>query len=270
VPGLDVHGTARTPESFHGAMPAELLERVRLGVDALDIASVHRVLDDVGPDVVVNCIGVIKQDPALSRTSETVQLNALLPHQLAERCARDGSRLIQVSTDCVFSGAKGGYEESDLPDPSDFYGRAKLLGEIHDSSALTLRTSIVGHELGTARSLIDWFLSQEGTVQGYTRAIYSGLTTTELARMLASVVFPATDLTGLFHVASPAISKHELLGLVAAEYAWQGTLTPYDDFACDRSLSAARLKERTGYETPAWPAMIKDLRDSARAWGLRP
>jgi dTDP-4-dehydrorhamnose reductase len=270
VDGIEAYGTVRSLESFYDRIPHDLLDRVRVGVDATDSASVEQVIDELRPDVVVNAIGVIKQDPAVGDAARTVQLNALLPHQLADHCARRGARLVLVSTDCVFSGRKGRYKESDLPDPSDFYGRSKLLGESTAASCLTLRTSIVGHELGTTRSLIDWFLAQSGTVRGFTRAIYSGLTTPEFARMLATVVLPATDLTGLFHVASAPISKHELLHLVAEEYGWQGTITPDDGVDCDRSLDAARFRERTGYEPPTWPTMIKEMREAARAWGLRP
>lgn len=270
VDGIEVFGTVRSLDRFHDRISQNLLDRVRVGVEATDIASLEQAIDELRPDVVVNAIGVIKQDPAVGDAARTVQLNALLPHQLADHCAKRGARLVLVSTDCVFSGRRGGYEESDLPDPSDFYGRSKLLGESTAASCLTLRTSIVGHELGTTRSLIDWFLAQKGTVQGFTRAIYSGLTTPEFARMLTSVVLPAVGLTGLFHVASAPISKHDLLHLVAEEYDWQGTIVPYDGVDCDRSLRASTFRERTGYEPPTWPTMIREMRAAAQAWGLQP
>lgn len=270
VHGIDTYGTARSLQSFHGRMPPHLLDRVRLGVDAADGTSVPQAIDELRPDVVVNAIGVIKQDPAVGDAAQTVRLNALLPHELADHCGRRGARLILISTDCVFSGRKGLYEETDLPDPSDFYGRSKLLGESTADSVLTLRTSIVGHELSSARSLIDWFLAQTGTVRGFTRAIYSGLTTPELAQLLATVVLPTDDLHGLFHVASSPISKYDLLRLVADEYRWEGELTPYGGVECDRSLRPDRFRLRTGYEAPKWPVMVSEMRDAARAWGLRP
>jgi dTDP-4-dehydrorhamnose reductase len=199
-----------------------------------------------------------------------VRVNALFPHLLAERCAERDIRMVHISTDCVFSGHRGRYTEDDFPDPADFYGRSKLLGEVAQGGALTLRTSIIGHELGTGRSLVDWFLSQRDHVRGFRRAIYSGLTTTEFARMLETVVLPSAQLHGLMHVASDPISKFDLLRLVADIYGWHGTIEPYDDFACDRSLRADRFRAATGYHPPSWPSMIAAMKDAASAWRLVP
>jgi dTDP-4-dehydrorhamnose reductase len=168
--------------------------------------------------------------------------------------------MIQVSTDCVFSGIKGKYVESDNPDPVDLYGRSKLLGEVDKAPALTLRTSFIGHEVGSKRSLVDWFLSQSDIVDGFTNAIYSGLTAVEFSHMLASVVFPRDDLSGLFHVASSPISKYDLLCAIAKEYDWPGRLVPFYDFECDRSLSADAFFCETGYTPPEWPEMIVQMR----------
>ena len=149
--------------------------------------------------------------------------------------------------------------ESNNPDPVDLYGRSKLLGEVSRAPALTLRTSFIGHEVGSSISLVDWFLSQSGVVNGFTRAIYSGLTATEFSRLLASVVFPRDDLTGLYHVASTPISKYDLLSSIADEYGWSGKLVPFSDFECDRSLLADAFFSATGYRPPEWPEMISQM-----------
>ena len=214
----------------------------------------------------MNCVGVIKQRPDVQDAAHTVTMNALLPHQLAEVCTQTGSRLIHVSTDCVFSGRQGGYAESDLPDPADLYGRSKWLGEVTTAPALTLRTSIVGHELTTNRSLVDWFLSQRGTVRGFTRAIYSGVTTVEFARLLHTVVLPNEELTGLYHVAAEPITKYDLLRLVAEAYQWPGELVPDGDFVCDRSMRADLLAGATGYRPPGWPQMIRSMHAARTRW----
>lgn len=259
---VEVHGAVRNLGSLEHALSADLLKRVATGVDAMDVEAVRALMRDVKPHVVINCVGVIKQDARISDAISTIKVNSLFPHMLARECVEINARLIHVSTDCVFSGDRGNYVEEDTPDPRDLYGRSKLLGEVTIAPALTLRTSIVGHELGSNRSLVDWFLSQSGTVNGYTRAIYSGLTTTEFARVLSSFVFPREQLTGLLHVASDPISKYDLLRLVASEYEWRGNLVPFPDYACDRSLSAEAFRSLTDYRAPSWTQMIKAMHDS--------
>ncbi|MEU2611994.1 SDR family oxidoreductase [Micromonospora sp. NPDC007271] len=267
APGLDVHASARTTADLSTVFPPDVAARITGGVDVRDMAHVEQLLGRVRPEVVVNCVGIIKQRPDVQDAIHTVTLNALFPHLLARECARRDIRLIHVSTDCVFSGDRGSYVETDIPDPPDLYGRSKLLGEPGDP-ALTLRTSIVGHELASNRSLVDWFLSQTHEVRGFTKAIYSGVTTTEFARLLSSVVFPREDLTGMYHVAASPITKHDLLHLVAEAYDWPGRIVPDDRLSCDRSMSAEALALRTGYRPPAWPQMISQLRDARTRWAL--
>ncbi|NLU78816.1 SDR family oxidoreductase [Micromonospora sp. HNM0581] len=261
-PDIEVRGAARGTVG----LPPAVAERVTSGVDILAEGRIGRLLDDVRPDVVVNCVGVIKQRPEVQNAVHTVTVNALFPHQLAQECTRRDARLVHVSTDCVFSGDRGGYVETDVPDPPDLYGRSKLLGEVDRAPALTLRTSIVGHELNGNRSLIDWFLSQNSVVSGYTKAIYSGITTVEFARLLRSVVLPQEDLTGLYHVAALPISKYELLRLVAETYRWPGDVVPHDTFVCDRSLNADALAQRCSYRPPPWQQMLTDLRAARQRW----
>lgn len=259
---LNVYGSVRSTDKlvheFTGRDDSQLIT----GIDVSNPQLVEGLLIGLSPDVVINCVGIIKQDPSVDNRISTISLNSSLPHALSDICAQRGIRLVHISTDCVFSGSKGGYVETDTPDPKDFYGRSKLLGEVTDAPALTLRTSIIGHELASNRSLLDWFLSQSGTVQGYSRAIYSGLTTTEFAHMLETVVIPRDDLHGLYHVASSAISKFELLKTIAKVYDWRGQLVPFAGFVCDRSLSAGRLFSETGYQAPNWPTMIADMRQA--------
>jgi dTDP-4-dehydrorhamnose reductase len=258
----EVFGTVRSVHQNVDKFPNHMTERIFSGIDATNMNAVIDLLAHLKPEVVVNCIGVIKQDPAISDAVNTIALNALFPHLLDRECARIGTRLIHISTDCVFSGKTGGYIETDNPDPTDFYGRSKLLGEVTSPSSLTLRTSIIGHELGSTRSLLDWFLNQSGAVKGFTRAIYSGITTTEFADLLTSVIFRRTDLVGLLHVASTPISKYELLSVIANEYKWTGQLVAFDEYVCDRSLSADALFATTGYRPPSWRQMIVEMHQS--------
>lgn len=267
-PELSVRGTVREAHALPPAFLDELGSLLTTGVDITDERSRAAAIAEA--DVVVNAVGVIKQAPGLDDRVRTVELNALLPQQLAVECAARGSRLVNVSTDCVFSGLRGGYTEADTCDPVDFYGRSKLLGEVEEP-ALTLRTSIIGHEAQRHASLVDWFLSRPQTaVRGFANAIYSGVTTHEFARLLVDVVFPRPDLAGLYHVASEPISKLHLLELVAAQYGWSGTIEPFADFRCDRSMSARRLEDVTGYRPPAWREMIRQMHEHKPRWAVLP
>jgi dTDP-4-dehydrorhamnose reductase len=216
-----------------------------------------RIFGKVRPDAVINCVGLVKQlaesdDPLL-----TIPINSLLPHRLAALCRVGGSRLIHISTDCVFSGEKGGYAESDFPDADDLYGRTKLLGEVNSEHTITLRTSIIGHELAGNRSLVNWFLSQNGPVKGYTRAVFSGLPTVVLAKLIRDVVIPRPELHGLYHIAAKPIAKYELLKLVAEVYGKQIAILPDEKLIIDRSLDARRFQTATGYVAPEWEEMIR-------------
>jgi dTDP-4-dehydrorhamnose reductase len=231
---------------------ARAVEQVRVE----ELESVGRAIRGVRPDVIVNCVGLVKQVKG-NRPEESILVNSLFPHQLATLCQEHGARLIQLSTDCVFSGQKGMYRESDQPDAEDLYGRSKLLGEVAGDGCLTLRTSMIGRELGTSRGLVEWFLAQQGkTVQGYRRAVFSGFTTDELSSVIAAVIDRHRDLQGLWHVAADPIDKYELLRLVKDAYRANVVIEPTDDVVCDRSLDGSRFRAATGLVAPPWPAMI--------------
>jgi dTDP-4-dehydrorhamnose reductase len=259
-PGFAVQATSRTNIGLDRWFSAELLERIHPYVDADNFDSVLRVLSDVKPDVVINCIGVIKQLSSAKDPLVTIPINSLFPHRLALVCKTAGSRLIHISTDCVFSGTKGMYTEDDPSDASDLYGRSKYLGEVGYPHCLTLRTSIIGHELSTSYSLVDWFLSQEGPVKGFTKAIYTGFPTVELARIIADYVIPNESLNGLYQVSSEPISKYDLLKLVAEQYGKRIEIEPFNDFYCDRSLDSTRFRLATGYSPPSWKEMVEAMK----------
>jgi dTDP-4-dehydrorhamnose reductase len=235
-------------------------ECVIAGVDATDLISVRRALEQAQPDCVVNCFGIIKQREAARRAAALIHVNALFPHLLAELCAERGTRLVHVSTDCVFSGRRGNYTEDDAADAEDLYGRTKYLGEVGCEGALTLRTSIVGRELFTDLSLVDWFLSQRGgTVRGYTHAVFSGLTTQALSREIGRVIGAFPKLSGIYHVSAERISKYQLLLLVRRAYGIDVTIEPYDGFRCDRSLDSSRYRMATGFQPPSWDVMVDEM-----------
>lgn len=232
------------------------------GVSAQDFDSVARAFGIMRPDVVVNCIGIVKQDAAAKDPLTSIAVNALFPHRLAQLARASGARLIHLSTDCVFTGREGGYAESSRPDAEDLYGRTKLLGEVAGEGCLTIRTSMIGRELAGAHGLLEWFLSQQGgaSVRGFKRAIFSGFTTGALAEVIASVVAERADLSGVWHVAAEPVNKFDLLSLVKEIYGLRVEIEPDESFVCDRSLDDSRFRELTGTRAPAWPEMVERMR----------
>lgn len=225
-------------------------------VNVLDWNDVTRVMAKVQPDILINCVGLIKQHPSANDPILALETNSLLPHRLATLCQATRTRLIHISTDCVFSGDKGNYTEDDPSDAQDLYGRTKYLGETVAPMALTLRTSIIGPELHTRYGLLEWFLSQHQPVRGFQKAIYTGFTTDELAHIVLDYVLPNPTLQGLYHVSSDPISKYALLHLFNDAYHRALTIEPQSTFASDRSLVSTRFKTTTGYAPPPWRAMI--------------
>jgi dTDP-4-dehydrorhamnose reductase len=257
-PGFDVTGTARSA-AIGSRFREDLRPRILAGVDVEQFDSLARAFEAARPEVVINCIGLVKQLADADDPLAALPINSILPHRLARLCALSGARLVHVSTDCVYLGSRGMYKESDPPDAQDLYGRSKLLGEVDYPHAITLRTSIIGHELGSAHGLVGWFLSQTGSVRGYTRAIFSGLPTVELAAVIRDHVIAEPSLHGLYHVAAAPIAKYELLRLVAAQYRKSIEIVPDDRVAIDRSLDGARFRAATGYEAPPWPELVRRM-----------
>jgi dTDP-4-dehydrorhamnose reductase len=256
----DVHVTLRRPARPYEQLGIFDSARTHGNVSAQDLHSVMSAFVEVRPDVVVNCIGIVKQDPAAKDPHASISINALFPHRLATLCGASGVRLIHLSTDCVFSGLKGYYREADTPDPHDLYGRTKLLGEVDNENCLTIRTSMIGRELSGAHGLVEWFLTQKNRrVSGFKRAVFSGFTTNALSDIIAEVIFTHTELSGIWHVAAEPISKFDLLTLLKQSYGLDTEIEADETFACDRSLDGSRFQTATGHVPPSWPEMVKRM-----------
>jgi dTDP-4-dehydrorhamnose reductase len=230
------------------------------GVDASDFDTVVGAVAAVRPEVIVNCIGIIKQLPAAHDPIISLSINSLLPHRLQRLARAAGARLIHLSTDCVFRGTKGMYTEDDLPDAADLYGRSKSLGETSGPDALTLRTSIIGRELETQSGLMEWFLGSRGKrVNAFSRAIYSGFSTQAMSRIIEMVVTKHPDLDGLWQVSSEPITKLDLLGLLRDSFRLDVEIVPDSTVAIDRSLDSSRFRALTGFTPPSWPEMVEEM-----------
>jgi dTDP-4-dehydrorhamnose reductase len=259
-PRLKVHASVRDMEMITRHFPSLPPETVHVtDVDVTDPAPLENLFARIRPDIVINCIGIIKQSPLAKESTPSMNINALLPHRLESLCGAAGSRLIHFSTDCVFDGARGNYVENDAPNATDLYGKSKSLGEVSGRNSVTLRTSIIGHELGTRNGLVEWFLSREGKVNGFTNAVFSGFPTIEIARIVSGFIIPSKELHGIYHLSSAPISKFDLLGLIAAKYGNPICIEPYPDFHVDRSLNSRRFAEATGYLSPSWDELIDGM-----------
>lgn len=253
-------GTLRSPAKARHFTPDQRGKLVS-DVDVTQDSALAAAFASARPSVVINCIGIIKQHKSARDPLTALTINAMLPHRLARLCATSGARLIHMSTDCVFSGRKGGYKEDDSPDAQDLYGMTKYLGETDYPHAVTLRTSIIGHELESAYSLIDWFLGQHGSIKGYTKAIFSGLPTIMVARVIRDLVIGNPSLAGVYHLSADPISKYDLLSLVAEIYGKQIEIEPDDAVDIDRSLNSDRFRQATGYVPPPWPSLVKAMHE---------
>jgi dTDP-4-dehydrorhamnose reductase len=228
--------------------------------DILDQIQLVRLFSETKPDVVINCIGLTKHHKEADDVLLAVPLNTMLPHRLADLCKASSARLIHISTDCVFSGSRGGYLEGDYSDATDIYGKSKFLGEvINHFHVITLRTSTIGHELQSSYGLLEWFLAQEVTCTGFNKAIFSGLPNTVFAEIIRDHVIPKPELHGLYHVGAAPIGKYDLLKLIAAQYNKNISIVSDNKFAIDRSLNVDHFCRVTGYRAPSWPELIQSM-----------
>ena len=236
--------------------PKNVLENVE--VTNLDL--LEKIIDNSAPDVVVNAVGIVKQLPTAKDVVKTLTINSIFPNQLSELTQAAGARLITISTDCVFNGRRGNYSEEDVSDAEDLYGKSKNLGEITSRNCLTLRTSIIGRELQTSHSLVEWFLSQRGKkIRGFTKAIYTGFPTIVLAGIMADLIENKRDLEGLYHLSSEPISKYDLLCLLKKYYKIPVEIEPDADFKIDRSLDSGKFRKETNFLPPKWEPMVEAM-----------
>lgn len=255
---LEVFGTIREKSGkWHnrGSIDYQVIDGIDINKVDIDV-----LMSEVSPELVINCIGLIKQLPGAEDPALAIRGNSLFPHNLAKSCANTKSRLIHFSTDCVFSGERGNYSEMDAPGPLDLYGRTKLLGEIDYGDALTIRTSIIGHEISGKNGLLEWFLSQEKVVKGYKEAIFSGFPTFELSKIIRDYIIPNYELRGIFHISADSISKFQLLSQIAKVYEKKIIIEPCDEPKINRSLDSSRFKSITGYCPPSWNDLLIEMK----------
>lgn len=259
----EVSGAIRGPVQQWRDHPVLRGQRLISGWDAMAPDSILPLLDRERPEVAINCIGIVKQLKEAHDPIPSIAVNALWPHRLAAACRERCIRLLHFSTDCVFSGERGPYAEDDLTDARDLYGRTKLLGEIAQPGCLTLRSSIIGHELRGGSGLLEWFLRRRGgSASGFSGALYTGVTTNEMAAIVGRVIERFPDLDGLWQVAATPIDKFSLLSKLNAAYGLGVALDRDESFRCDRRLDGSRFAAATGIVPAGWDDMIAAMRDA--------
>jgi dTDP-4-dehydrorhamnose reductase len=229
-------------------------------LDVRDFVKVEHTIRTWQPDVVVNCVGLIKHKMDSVSVLDAVLINSAFPHQLARLCNELKTRLIHFSTDCVFDGTPGVKRLTDIPNATDLYGTTKRLGEVDCGTSLTLRTSFIGRQIVGAEELVEWIISQRsGQITAYKNAIYSGLTTQALSEVVRQIIERHSNLVGLFQVASSPITKFDLISHLNDKLQLEITINPDTKFECDRTLDGSDFGRVTGIQVPSWDEMLSEF-----------
>ena len=229
-------------------------------LDVTNFDELCKVIQQTQPDFIINCIGILNRD-AEDNIDKAILINAYLPHYLETITKHTSTQLIHISTDCVFSGTGGNYKESDVKDGKGYYAQSKALGEVINDKDLTIRTSIIGPELkNNGIGLLGWFLKQSGEVRGYTQAIWSGVTTLELAKYIYSYL-QGRRLSGILHLTNNRpISKFDLLEIIKKVYQLNAiSVVPYADYQSNKSFINTRVD--VNYAVPDYQVMIEELKN---------
>jgi len=260
----DVRVTLRQRLSAYKEFKLFTAENAYEGVEVGSVDGLIEVLGEFRPEAVVNAVGIVKQRSTAKESVPSLEINSLFPHRVSALCKALDTRMIHMSSDCVFSGRKGKYREIDFSDAEDLYGRTKYLGEVYDNHCVTLRTSIIGKELSRKQGLLEWFLSQKASVQGFKNAVFSGFTSLEMSRIIENILVNHPGKGGLYHLSSDPISKFDLLTLIKRKMGLGIEIIPTEEPRVDRSLDSTKFQKEFNYTPPTWEKMIEELSGSMK------
>ena len=227
----------------------------------LNFKKLEKLIFKTKPTHIINCIGITKFNNSYNNKKLTVYLNSKMPMYLANYCKLNKIFLLHISTDCVFSGKKGNYLDNSFKDTKDLYGLSKKKGEVKNEFASTIRTSFIGPELNTKKSLLSWFLSEKKIVKGYTKAFFSGLTSLELCKIIYNYFIKNNLLKNkIINVGSRRISKYVLLTKIRRVFKKKIEISKHENFIIDRSLNSKKFRKITGYKIIKWEKMLLELK----------
>jgi dTDP-4-dehydrorhamnose reductase len=257
---LNIYGTARDTKPFSNLK--KIFKKKIIYLDLKSLTNIEKIILQIKPDFIINCTGVIKQKINLVKTKDIYFVNSIVPKFLSSIAKKNNYDFLQISTDCVFSGSKGRYKESDVPDAYDLYSVSKLLGEVKCKNSGTIRTSIIGHELRTRFSLLEWFLSQTNKVNGFENVFFSGFTTLELSKLIYRYfIMKKYFINKIYHLSSMRISKYRLLCIIKNVFNMNIKILKKKTFFLDRSLNSALFKKNNNLKlTFKWNKMIKEMK----------
>ncbi len=249
-----VIGTLRSMNKNNIFIKKKIIENFNV----LNFDNLKKKINYIRPDFIINCIGVTNKKIKNNKTSDLILINSVLPHYLDSLSKKLKFKLIHISTDCVFSGLKNFYTEIDPCDVQDLYGLTKFIGEIRNSKNLTIRTSIIGHEMSEKNGLLEWFLSQK-SVKGFSKVVYSGVTTNQLSEIIERCI-TKYNLSGLFQVSSKPISKFELLKLIKKIYKKDIKIKKSVKMKKKLILNSKKFTKKTKYLVKPWKDQIEEMR----------
>lgn len=225
-------------------------------IDIKDFKLLKKRILEISPDMIINCIGIVKSEVKNISKYQVIKINSKLPNYLNKISSKLNFKLVHISTDCVFSGKNKINSEKSVTKPLDLYGKSKLAGEFKSNTNIVIRTSIIGHEIDYKRGLLEWFLKQEGSIFGFSKAFFSGLTTLELSKIIYEKIIFKKDLSGIYHVSGKKINKYNLLKKIRKIYNKKINIKKESKFSINRSLDSTRFISRTGYVKKNWDIMI--------------
>ena len=223
--------------------------------------NLEQLIFKIRPTHIINCIGVTKFNNTYKNKKLTVLLNTKMPIYLAKLCKINKIYLLHISTDCVFSGKKGNYSDNSYKDTKDLYGLSKNKGEVKNKFTATIRTSFIGPELNTKKSLLSWFLNEKKFVRGYSKAFFSGITSLELCKIIYNYFIKKNILQNkIINIGSRRISKFTLLTKIRKIFKKDINIVRYQNFIIDRSLDSKKFRKLTSYKVVKWDKMLLELK----------
>ena len=256
---IEVHASTTGATEEINRFPEAIRQYIHCNIRIAEPKALEAIFSELKPDVTINCVAMIRPVSIAADLTKAVALNTTLPHRIAKLCNQSGTRFIHISTDSMFGGKRRLSKESDPLLAPDLYTMTKVLGEVSTPGSVTIRTSIIGHELENKTSFVEWFLSQENKVRGYSKVLYTGMPTIELARIINEFIIPNQKLNGTYHVSSDPVSKYDILQLIAGAYRKSIEIEEWPEPETDNSLDSSRFRKATGYSPSPWSLLVRDM-----------